>query len=184
MRVLPGDRADAEEEVADEDAAGRQGQGDGEIDHGPLAVVDAGFAHDLEAVRDGLDARERPAAHGEGPQEEEGHAAQAERGQPALKAGADVGGHGPDLGDVLDDAVADEQDVGQDEDDEDRRQHGHRFLDAAQVDDDEEDDGQDLERRLQRLVGRREEAEDGVPAGHDGDGDGQHVVDEQGARRK
>ena len=100
--------------------------------------------------------------------------------KPPWKPARTCPGDGADLGDVLDDAVADEQDVGYDEDDEDRRQHGHRFLDAAQVDDDEKDDGHDLERDLERLVGRREEAEDGVTAGDDGDGDRQHVVDEQG----
>ena len=65
---------------------------------------------------------------------------------PPWNPDADIGRDRADLGDVLEDAVADEQGVRQDEDDEDRGQHRHRFLDAAKVDDDEEDDGQDLRR--------------------------------------
>ena len=68
---------------------------DGHVDHGPLAVLDAGLAHDLEAVRDGLDARVGAAAQGEGPQEEQGHAAEAERGQAALETGPDVAATAP-----------------------------------------------------------------------------------------
>ena len=57
----------------------------------------------------------------------------------------------PISGNMAKDAVADQEKMGQDEDDEDRRQELDGLLDAPQVEDDEQDDGRDFERDFERL---------------------------------
>ena len=48
--------------------------------------------------------------------------------------------HRNDLGDMRKYAVADHEDVGNDKDDKDRSQDGHRFLDAADIEHDQYQD--------------------------------------------
>ena len=80
--------------------------------------------------------------------------------RPGLEIRSDLSRDGTDLRDMGEDPVADEDDVGQDEDDEDRGEHRHGFLDAAEVQDDEENDGADIEGDLIGLKRRGKETED------------------------
>jgi amino acid transporter len=59
--------------IVDQNAARREGQGHGHIDHGAFARFDPGFAQDLEPVGNGLDPREGAAPQTEGPQKNAGH---------------------------------------------------------------------------------------------------------------
>ncbi len=77
--------------------------------------------------------------------------------------------------------VEQHQQVGDDEDHEDRRHDGDRFLDPADVEHDQEHGQETGHRHLVMVVALGDVAEDGVAAGGDGDGDGQHIVHQQGA---
>ncbi len=70
-----------------------------------------------------------------------------------------------------------------DEDEEDRREDRHGFLHAAEVQDDQEDEDDDLDRQLVAGHRRREEVPDLVAAGRDGHRDREDVVDEERAAR-
>jgi hypothetical protein len=71
---------------------------------------------------------------------------------------------------------ADQQSVSTEKDQEDGQQHLHRLLDPAQVERDQEADGHEFGRELPGGPGRGQEAEDGIAAAGDRDGDGEHVV--------
>ena len=145
---LPLDGAHGEEQVADHDAGGGEGERDRHVQHRSLAGLDVRLAHDLQAVRDCLDAGVGTAAHRVRAQEDERHAAEAERGEAAAQPGGDLV---RDLGRaaaVRGDAAEDEHEVRDAEDDEDGDERGHRLLDAAQVHDDEHDEHRDLDGQL------------------------------------
>ena len=76
---------DVEQQVADQDAAGGEGQRDRHVDHGPLAGGDARLAHDLEAVRHRLDAGVGAAAEGVGAQQQQRHAGEPQRREPRVE---------------------------------------------------------------------------------------------------
>ena len=173
-------RRDLQQQVAEEQAAGGEGQRDRHVQHGLLAGLHLGLAQDLHAVGHGLDAGVGAAAQRVGAQEQGQHAQAAQRGQAGVEVGFDAVKDGADLRQVREDAVADHENVGHHEDDEDGGQEGHRLLDPAQVEHDQQQDQEEVEEDLVRLPGDGQEAEQGVSAGDDGDGDGQHVVDQQG----
>ena len=79
------------------------------------------------------------------------------------------------------DPVDNHEDVRHQEDQEDRHQRQHRLLHASQVQDGHAGDDEDRQVQLVGGPPRRQETEDRVGAAGDGHGDGQHVVDQQGA---
>ncbi len=81
--------------------------------------------------------------------------------------------HGPRVGE---DAVGDQEKVGGYEHEEDGHEDFDGLLDASQVQDQQEGENQEVRRDLVRLPIDREEAEDGVHARSDGNGDGEHVI--------
>lgn len=135
-----------------------------------------------DAVADRLDAGERGAAGGEGAQQQE---AEGESGE-ALVLGSDlqVGGgrpHGVAEDEAAEGAPGDEgedpghEDVGGD------GEEAARLLDAAEVHEGEQHDDGDGGRRLV-LHDEGDGGAEVLHAGGDGHGDGQDVVDEEGAR--
>ena len=74
-------RLDPHQQVAQEQDAGREGQGGGHVEHGALAGLHPRLAHDLQAVGDRLDPGVGAAAQGVGPQEEEQDAEGADGGE-------------------------------------------------------------------------------------------------------
>ena len=96
----------------------------------------------------------------------------------------------PRATEVLTDSSRDHQRVRRQEDEEDRREDRHRFLHAAKIEEDEDQDARELDVQLEGNAGDRlirparsvrQHAEDRITARRDGDGDGQHVVDDQRA---
>lgn len=85
----------------------------------------------------------------------------------------------PHLGDAHRHGPGDGGEVGRHEDQEDRHQRVHGLLGAAQVHAREQEEDEDLDRELGPQQVRRQEAEDRIRAGGDGERDGQHVVDDQ-----
>ena len=98
---------------------------------------------------------------------------------PSWNPGADLARGRRQLGRVGDDAADDEHQWVTTN----RRKIGVSAMTdsfaPAQVEHDEPGDEHDLDRQLERRATRRQEAEDGVAAGGDRDGDGQDVVDQQ-----
>ena len=139
VQGLSGDRAHSDQEIAQENPPGREGQGGGHVDHRLLPGLDSRLAQDLEAIGNRLDPGVRPAAEREGFEEEQNHASGAERHEPGLEIAADLPADRADLGDVGKNPVADEQQMGHDERQEDRRQERDRLLHPAEVEDDEEE---------------------------------------------
>ncbi len=120
-------------------------------DHRPLRRADLGLAHDLHAVRDGLDAGVRAAAERVGAHEEHERAESAERRDRVAEVDARLVGDRPDLADVPEDRDDEQDDVRHDERHEHRRNRLHRLLDAPDVEDRQESDGHDLDRELGAL---------------------------------
>jgi hypothetical protein len=82
------------------------------------------------------------------------------------------------------DPADDEDQVGHEEDDEDRQQRHHRFLDPADVERDEQQDQEYFAGEFPHVHCQRQEAEERIPRGRDRDRDRHHVVDEQCATRE
>ena len=80
---------------------------------------------------------------------------------------------------MAEDAVAEHEDVGNDEGGEDRRQHQDGFVDAPDVQDHQQHDQHRGRRNLEPGELRRKVAEQGIDARGDGNGDRQDVVDDQ-----
>ena len=182
------DEADVEEQVAEDDAARRDREADGHVCHRPLGGLHPRLAHDLQAVRDCFDARVRAAAQRVCAEEEEREPAEAHRAQPAMEAGRDLRRDLVRASQMEPDAGGDDDRVRRDEDEEDGRQGLHRLLDAAQVQEDEDDERGQLDLELEREprylqvrppIAVGQDAEQRIAAGRDRDGDGQNVVDEQ-----
>ena len=91
-------------------------------------------------------------------------------------------GIGDQLGQTIgvgDDAVDDQEDVGEDEAEKNRQQYFDRFLHASKVEHDQHDSQPDLGRQFVGLGVDRQQAEQRVHSGGDGNGDGQHVIHQQ-----
>src|SRR5439155_7399087 len=124
----------------------------------------AGLPHDLESVRDRLDAGERTASERVGPQEEKDHSDPAERGQPVGEAARDTGRDPRDRSEMREDGRSDEERMGGEEHQKNREKDFHRLFDAAEVQEDQERDGGVLRGKLPSEKRGGEKAEDGVAA--------------------
>ena len=80
---------------------------------------------------------------------------------------------------VGDDAVDDQQSMGDDEAQEDRQQDLDRLLHAAQVENDQDQTEDDVGGKGVGLGTGREQAEQGIHASGDGNGNGEHIVHQQ-----
>ncbi len=187
------------EQVREDDAARGDGQRRRHQPHRVLRGANLRLAHDLDAVRDGLDARVRAAAERVRADEEQERAEGAERRDGVPVVDRRLMGHRRDLTEVSEDGDAEEDGVRHDEGHEDRKDRLDRLLHAPNVEHDEQPDRGDLEDDLGTLngveprpevfgrdaagghaePGARDHAEDSVPAGRDRRRDGQDVIDEE-----
>jgi hypothetical protein len=90
---------------------------------------------------------------------------------------------GDDLGNAVrmrQDAADDQDEVGRDEDEEERKKGSDGFLQSTDVEDRERDDDDDLERELEGLVAEGQVREDRFAPAGNGDRDRQDVVDREG----
>ena len=184
MRVFPCHRLDkTSEQVTEKEERGGKGQRGGHVEHGALAGLHPWLAHDLQAVGDRLDAGVGAAPQGVGPHEEQQDADHADGGDVVADAAAKLAHHRDEAVRVDGDPVDEHDDVGRHEEHEDRRQDRYRFLDAPDVEDDQDHYQEAGEGNLEVVILDRQVAEDRIHAGGDRDGDGHHVIDQQGAAR-
>ena len=183
VQGLAGDVLNVGQQIAEEQAAGGEGQRGGHQGHGLLPRLHLGRAQDLQPVRDGLDARVRAGPEAVTPQQDEGHGPEAELLDPLARLADRVDEQRRRRRDVGEDPIEDEAHMGDEEEEKDRRQGGHRFLHAPEVEQDEAERDEQDKGQLVLEVARRQEAQHGLDAARDGDADRQHVVDDQGAAR-
>jgi hypothetical protein len=171
------------QEVAEQDAARGEGERRGHVEHRLPPVVDPRLAQDADAVAHRLDPGVGAAAERKRAQHDDAHSEPSELRDGAVRFGDGGGQQAAEIRGVAQHAVADECNVRGDEDQEDRRQHHHRFLDAAQVEQDEPRDHRVLGEQLDAVEARGHEGVDRVAAGRHGDRDGEHVVHHQRTAR-
>ena len=166
----------AEQRVGQEQAARRHGEGERHVDHRPLGRGDFRLAHHLDAVGDRFDARIGAGPLGIGLAEDLEESQEAERGVRRAEILLRRGRDGRDLARVAEEGDAEEDRMARHEEEEDRHQHVDRFLDAAEIQDDQDDDRQGFQPDLRPVPSEINEAEDLVRAGGDRYGDRQDVI--------
>ena len=179
-----GDGLDAHKQIAQEEPAGGQGQGDGHVQHRALAGPDLGLSHDLQAVGNRFDAGVRAAAERIGPQEDQKNAHASEGGQIIGELDMDLVRQGLEVAEIAENAVAEHQNVRGDEGQEDRRQQLDGFLDSPDVQDHQEPDEPGGGGDLILLILQGQVTEQRVGARSDGDRNREHVVDDQRSNPK
>ena len=147
-----------------------------------FALATRGSRKNLHSVRDGLDAGVRAAAQRVGAQEDEEGREQPQRGRVRRASVAAPWRTRRKRGCVGEEAVGDHEGMGDDEDEEDREKERDGLFDAAEVQDDQDDEDEDLRpSSFQLYPCGGQKAEDGVAPGRDRDRDRQDVVHDQGA---
>ena len=183
---------DAQQQVGNHQSAGRDGQREGHVAHGAFGGLDARLAHHRHAIGNRLDAGIGAAAHRIGIQKQPQHAENADRRIMGVLAhlGRNLGGDAADVAQVQSNRAADDEDMRQQEDQEDRQQKCDRFLDAAHVQHDEQKDRRALDNHHRLVVRETKGAEiaacqtkQRVAGRRDRGGDGQHIIDQQRAAR-
>ena len=173
---------DVPEQVADQQAAGRERQRDGHVDHRALAGLHARLAHDGQAVGDGLDAGVGAAAHRVGPaaaarpcRRSPGSRRPARSRSRTLAAAAGICGACARMPPTMPSTCVARK----------RRKTGSRTITDSRtprmlstVRPPSRTTSVD---QLRAVPAQRQEAEEGVAGRGDRDGDGQHVVDQQRA---
>ncbi len=159
-----GDRRDIQQQIAHEEPAGGQGQGNGHVEHRAFPGSDFGLSHDLQTVGNRLDAGVRAAAERIGPQKDQENAHASDGGQIMGEFGMDVTRQGFEAAEIAEYAVAEQQNMRGDENDEDGRQDLDRFFDPADVQDHQEHDQSRGGQDLVLLISQGQEAEQGIHA--------------------
>ncbi len=165
--------------VQQDDAAGREGERGGHIEHRCPAVRHARLGQHVDIVRHGFEARVRAAAQRERSHEQGRHHEGADSLRHAARF-ADGARH--DAGQMIAvhrDAVHDEAEMQHHEAEEDRQQHHDRLAHAAEVETGHQDDEREFGGELECLRAHRQQAEECIDAARERRGDGQHVVDQQ-----
>ncbi len=148
-----------------------------------LAGLYPRLPHDLQAVTNRLDTGVGTAPQGISPHEEEQDAEDADAGEVVFQAGLDIADQRAAFIGMGEDSVDQHQNMAGDEGHEDRRHDRYGFLDAADVEDDQDHRQGAGYRDLVMMETLGDVTEDGIAAGGDRDGDGHHVVHQQGASR-
>ena len=111
-------RSGPPKQIADEKTACRHRKGCCHVGHGPLAGPYPWLSHDLKTIRDRLDARVGSCAHRVCPQDKGKNPDQAYGPHVVAQIAVNASHDGPEIGGVAHYPVAEQHDVGQDEDDE------------------------------------------------------------------
>src|SRR6185369_11989944 len=180
---LPLHRFDTHQRLAEKEYPGGEGQRGGHVDHGALACLDSRFAHDLQTVGDRLDPGVGTAPQGVGTHEEEQDAEHADAGKVMLETCLDIADQRAAFFGVGQNPIDQHQNMTGYEGHEDRDHDRYGLLDTADVEDDQDHRQETGHRHLVVVVPFGNVAEDRIAAGGDGDGDGHHVVHQQGAAR-
>ena len=189
-----GSRRRVHQEIREDEPPGGDRQRHGHEGHRALPGLHLRLAHDGEPVRHRFDPRVGAAAQGVRAHEQRDHAGEAQAHGRCVNALAepvpDLPEDGGDVAQAAEDHAADEDRVADQEGQEQRRQRDDGFLHASQVQEDEEPDSTELQQQLDGHAEHhragpcgRQEAEDGVARGGEGDGNRQHVVHDQGTSR-
>src|SRR3972149_2176109 len=151
-----------DKEVADEDTASGDSERSGHVEHRFSAGLHGGLAHDLQPVRDRLDARVGPGTTRIGKQEERRETAPTKRGYSVLEASAHLLRYFRYRPEVQRDCAEDDNDMRNDKKQKDRRYGCDRFLYAAQVHHHEEADDDELDGQFPKMPIAWQEAEYGI----------------------
>ena len=179
IQRFAGLRHDTIEQVGDHQAHDREGQGGRHVPHGAFAGLHLRLAEDGQTVADRLDPGVRAGAHAIGAQDEQEHAADP---QLRLRLYDVRPGRGYDrthVSQIHDHGVADDERVGDHEGEEDGHQGEDRFLHSAHVHNGKK---QYAEKREHELVGEQsggKKTEQGIGPARHGNGDRQHIVDQE-----
>src|SRR3989338_5004966 len=130
---------DAQKQVDEQDAAGRERQGKGHVEHGAFGGRDLGVAHQLDAVRNRFNAGVGAGTAGVSAGQDTEQADYPDRGGAVTEAVANAHDHDRHVLPVKNEGAENRRGVGHEEQDEYRRQNDDGLLGTPQVQDNERD---------------------------------------------